>query len=108
VHDIIGAQHTIAGAQWSVVGATGLNTLGLILPEWITGAAEKLVMTSSNGYVRIEQIQFGSWTEWVGYTGGMLRLQGTDEVRIQPGGTARLQVKTTAVQVQGVDFEVYS
>ena len=49
-HDIISSSdHTITGAALSVVGATAVNTIGLITPSAAPGAAEALLKSTSAG-----------------------------------------------------------
>ena len=48
-HSIVGGDHTLTGAKWSIVGATALNTLGLITPSSAPGGAEAILKSSSAG-----------------------------------------------------------
>lgn len=59
VHNIVtgdtsGVVHTITGVQFQVVGATALNTLGLLTPSSAPGAAAALLRTDANGGIQLD------------------------------------------------------
>lgn len=54
IHDIVGSDHTITGDTFDLVGAVGLNTLGLHTPSSNPGAAAKILRTDSNGSLRLD------------------------------------------------------
>jgi len=58
-HDIVGASHTLAGAALSVVGATALNTIGLLTPSANPGAASALLKSDADGYLRLTRLGIG-------------------------------------------------
>jgi hypothetical protein len=47
VHNIVGGDHTLAGAQYQIVGATALNALGLLTPSSNPGAASAILRTNA-------------------------------------------------------------
>ncbi len=55
-HDIVSAYHTITGAALSVVGATGLNTLGLLTPSSSPGAASAILKSDADGYLTLTKL----------------------------------------------------
>ena len=55
-HVITGGDHTATGAQWNVVGLTGTNTLGLIMPSYNVGAVAALLMTDSAGALSLQTL----------------------------------------------------
>lgn len=55
-HAITGGDHTATGAQWNVVGLTGTNTLGLIMPSYNVGAVAALLMTDSAGALSLQTL----------------------------------------------------
>lgn len=54
IHDIVGSDHTIAGDTFDLVGAVGLNTLGLHTPSSNPGAAAKILRTDSEGNLALD------------------------------------------------------
>lgn len=52
--DVSGAVHTIVGAQFQVVGATAVNTLGLLTPTPAPGAAAAILRTDANGGIQLD------------------------------------------------------
>ena len=64
-HDIVGVLHTIAAAQYSVVGATALNTIGLLTPT-VVSAANSLVRTDASGYIQATRLEIGGSTYYIG------------------------------------------
>jgi hypothetical protein len=73
VHDIIsgdasGPTHTISGPQWSVVGATATNTLGLWVATNAPGAAAALLRSDSNGGLQLDTnlLYVDGANNWVG------------------------------------------
>ena len=64
-HNLIGSDHTIAGAQWQVLGLTATNTLGLLTPSY-QPSGESLLKTDSTGYLHLPRFQAGVVTgNWV-------------------------------------------
>lgn len=55
-HVITGGDHTVTGAQWNVVGLTGTDALGLILPSYNVGAVQALLMTDSAGALSLQTL----------------------------------------------------
>ncbi len=49
VHAIDGADHTITGSQFQIVGATAPNVLGLLTPSFDPGAAAAILRSSATG-----------------------------------------------------------
>lgn len=58
IHSITGSDHTIAGSQFQLVGATGTNTLGLLTPSSGPGAAAAILRTDSNGGIALDTTLF--------------------------------------------------
>lgn len=56
VHNITGTDHTVNGVVYDVVGLTANNTLGLLTPSSVPGAAIKLVRTDANGEMTIKRL----------------------------------------------------
>lgn len=55
-HDIVGTLHTITGNAFDLVGATSLNTLGLLTPSSNPGAFEKILKTDAAGLLTLTQL----------------------------------------------------
>lgn len=49
VHSITGSDHTITSAKWGIVGATAVNTIGILTPSAAPGAAEAILKSTSSG-----------------------------------------------------------
>lgn len=49
VHSITGSDHTITSAKWGLVGATAVNTIGILTPSAAPGAAEAILKSTSSG-----------------------------------------------------------
>ena len=92
-HDIVGAQHTIAGAQYSVVGATALNTIGLLTPT-VVSAANSLVMTGAEGYIRASQLEIGGTTYYIGKDGAnILRIVAANTLALYAGAAEQMRLQ---------------
>lgn len=68
VHNITGTDHTISGAQWNVVGATALNTLGLMTATPAPGAAASILRTDANGGIQLDTnlLYVDGANNWIG------------------------------------------
>ena len=86
-HAITGDRHSIAAAQYQVVGATALNTLGLLTPT-TTGAANSIVRTDANGYVTAVRLRIDA-NNYIFRTGNDICIVGGVAVRVYPDGTYR-------------------
>ena len=56
VHNITGADHTISGSQYQLVGATANNTLGLLTPSNNPGAASAILRTGASGALTLKTL----------------------------------------------------
>lgn len=59
-HNIVGSLHTITGAEFSVVGATATDTLGLLTPSSNPGATDALLKTDANGHIILDGVGIGA------------------------------------------------
>jgi len=57
VHVITGADHTVTGSQWQIVGLTGTDTLGLLTPSTNPGAAAAILRTDGSGYLTLQRLK---------------------------------------------------
>ena len=86
-HDIVGAQHTVAGSQYQVVGLTAMNTIGLLTPT-VVSAANSLVRTDASGYIRATRLEIGGTTYYIDKNGAnIMRLVGANTIDLIAGGT---------------------
>lgn len=67
VHNITGSDHTVTGVIYDVVGLTANNTLGLLRPESVPGAAIKLVRTDANGEITIKRLNGTDYVKSAAY-----------------------------------------
>lgn len=56
IHDVVGGDHTLTGAQWNLVGATALNTIGLLLASSNPGAAAAILMSTAAGDLTLHDL----------------------------------------------------
>jgi len=57
-HDVVGALHTIAAAQYQLVGATGANTLGLLTPSADVSGGTTAILRSAAGILTLLRCAF--------------------------------------------------
>ncbi|MBM3187102.1 MAG: hypothetical protein FJZ90_00080 [Chloroflexi bacterium] len=57
-HDVVGALHTIAAAQYQLVGATGANTLGLLTPSADVSGGGTAILRSAAGILTLLRCAF--------------------------------------------------
>lgn len=58
-HDVVGALHTLTGAQWSLVGATGLNTIGLLTPSSdVSSGVEAILKSNASGNLTLNSLSY--------------------------------------------------
>lgn len=59
-HDVVGAKHTVTGAANSLVGLTGANALGILVPSSAIGSEIKVPITDANGNFYVPNLVLGS------------------------------------------------
>jgi len=98
-HDVVGADHTLTGAQWSLVGATALNTIGLLTPSSGPGAAEAVLKTDASGYLTLVRLQITNASTYLTAAGGVV----TDQAKIKwgPSSANELELEQGAVYPTG-------
>jgi hypothetical protein len=68
VHNIVGSDHTIVGSQFQVVGATAVNTLGLLTATPTPGASAQLLRTDAAGGLQLDTnlLYVDAANNWIG------------------------------------------
>ena len=57
IHNVVGGDHTLAGAQWVLVGATALNTIGLLTPSAnVSAGAEAILKSTAAGDLALHDL----------------------------------------------------
>lgn len=96
-HDVVGALHTITGAQWNVVGTTGVNTLGLMLASADPGAAEAILKSDASGFLEVVRLYVGSTNVMYAEDSDWAIISGSAGVSLQHNSTAVVSITTSGV-----------
>lgn len=88
-HSVTGADHSIAAAQYGVVGATALNTLGILTPSADVSGGETALLRSAAGLLTLKNLMVATLLQ----TDSVNMALG---VNVTPDGAAALDVRSGA------------
>lgn len=94
------ADHTVSGSAWDVVGLSAANTLGILQSSSNPGAAERLLRTTVNGYLRLLRLGLGvdpGYPLHVAGAGTQMRIErnGSNYADLIVGDTGQLNITPT-------------
>lgn len=100
VHDVVGADHTVTGANWDLVALTGTNTLGIRTPQSnVTGLIKEALLKSDlSGYLNLVRLTLTDrlQTALIDNVGQHLTINPGVDLILQPqSGMTKLQPNTT-------------
>lgn len=103
VHNIVGTDHTISASQFQLVGASGVNVLGLLTPAYEWGGAPAILRSSAAGDLSLPTFTATTRmrTPLVDTVGVPLTLQPATDVILQPGSNIVRLMSGRVIQSDG-------
>jgi len=91
--DLISGGHTLTGAQWSLVGATALNTIGLLTPSAdVSAGVEAILKSTAAGDLALHDLTLTN--DLILADGSVIGITGNERIQFNAIGT---------IQVLGAD-----
>jgi len=98
IHDVVGADHTITGAKWSLVGAADVNTIGLLTPSAdVSAGTEAILKSDASGDLALHNLTLAH--DLLLADGAVVGITGNERIQFNAAGT---------VQVLGADVTMDS
>lgn len=96
IHDVVGGDHTLTGAQWNLVGATALNTIGLLLPlSDVSAPAEAILKSTAAGGLTLVDLTLTN--DLLLADGAVIGIAANERIQFNAAGT---------IQVLGADLGI--
>jgi len=98
IHDVVGADHTVTGAKWSLVGASDVNTIGLLTPSAdVSAGTEAILKSDASGGLALHDLTLAN--DLLLADGAVVGITGNERIQFNAAGT---------VQVLGADVTMDS
>ena len=106
IHDVVGGDHTLTGAQWNLVGATALNTIGLLLAlDDVSAPAEAILKSTATGGLTL--IDLTLTNDLLLADGAVVGITGNERIQFHATGYVAVMGANLGVGITQADSRVH-